>query len=342
VIPTIWYNCYAQADGGWEGIVTPESMSHPAKMSRRLCERIIDLGIERGWWTPGESVIGDPFGGIGSTGLIAQGRGLRCILVELEAKFVALAEQNFARWRDAGPRPVMIQGDSQQVLAGAGARMAASCKGDGYGTSPGQIGALKEGSLEGIVTSPPYAESVKGEHAERETSDESTAARRTEGGSLGQSQRHGGYGAAHGTALPPRLPALRGPWVAVRGSPSVAIPWRPTALPTFDHAKSKGWRRGREKSGRGRAAWGTTKSRLVSFRGRRGSIARAARAGRRKRSIGGRGGWSNVLLGRAAAPGRVFRSLSHAAEPVVRIVVIVVVDCAADQGQPSERVSNPY
>jgi hypothetical protein len=48
------------------------------------------------------------------------------------------------------------------------------------------------------VTSPPYAESIKGDHFERETAKESRAKRNTPGGSLGQSQRHGGYGASEG------------------------------------------------------------------------------------------------------------------------------------------------
>ena len=49
-----------------------------------------------------------------------------------------------------------------------------------------------------VVSSPPYAESVKGEHEETETAKESRDKRRTKGGSLGKSARHGGYGKSGG------------------------------------------------------------------------------------------------------------------------------------------------
>jgi hypothetical protein len=42
---TIWNGCY---EGNLKGLITPEAMKHPAKMSRRLCERIFDHGIEMG------------------------------------------------------------------------------------------------------------------------------------------------------------------------------------------------------------------------------------------------------------------------------------------------------
>jgi DNA modification methylase len=57
---------------------------------------------------------------------------------------------------------------------------------------------MPEGSVDSIISSPPYAESIKGDHAEQETAQESRAKRRTQGGSLGQSQRHGGYGVSDG------------------------------------------------------------------------------------------------------------------------------------------------
>jgi hypothetical protein len=53
---------------------------------------------------------------------------------------------------------------------------------------------MKAGELAAVVTSPPYADSVKGQHGETETAAETTAKRNTPGGSLGKSQRHGGYG----------------------------------------------------------------------------------------------------------------------------------------------------
>src|ERR1039458_5037890 len=91
--PTIWTGCY---DGGWGKLLTSDSFSHPAKMSRALLERIITHGIERGWWTPGESLIGDPFGGVGNTGLLCAYHGLNCISVELEPRFVEMSKANYA------------------------------------------------------------------------------------------------------------------------------------------------------------------------------------------------------------------------------------------------------
>jgi DNA modification methylase len=67
-----------------------------------------------------------------------------------------------------------------------------------YGTSPGQIGRLKPGDVDAVITSPPYAESIQGPHGETETAAESRDKRRTPGGSLGRSQRSGGYGEREG------------------------------------------------------------------------------------------------------------------------------------------------
>ena len=64
--------------------------------------------------------------------------------------------------------------------------------------SEGNIAGLPHGKLDAVVTSPPYAESIKGAHGEEETAEQSKAKRKTAGGSLGQSQRHGGYGVSDG------------------------------------------------------------------------------------------------------------------------------------------------
>lgn len=166
----IWENCY---EDGWAGLIVPEAFSHPAKMARGLLTRILDHAEEQGW-IDRESIILDPFGGIGSTGLLGAYRGHQVICVELEQKFVDLAGQNFElhrkKWEKLGyPQPVIIQGDSRQL-----------CK------------ALSECDF--IISSPPYAETLKGDGTQNETAAESRAKRRTEGVSLGQSQRTQGYG----------------------------------------------------------------------------------------------------------------------------------------------------
>lgn len=185
-----WSGCY---DGGWKGLIVPESFGHPAKFSYRLIQRIYDHGFKNGFW--GElDVIGDPFGGVGLGGICAAYAGLKWVGVELEPRFVKLAAQNFAmhaaKWCVLeAPFPSILQGDSRRFasLVGCDSIVTSppyqdqtirkrdagehepnkqgsmknglhSC--DSYGTTPGQIGALKAGELDAVVTSPPYAESI--------------------------------------------------------------------------------------------------------------------------------------------------------------------------------------
>jgi hypothetical protein len=67
-------------------------------------------------------------------------------------------------------------------------------QGVGGNRTPGNLEVLKEGQIDAVISSPPYAESLKGDNSERETAEDSRAKRVTEGGSLGQSCRHSGYG----------------------------------------------------------------------------------------------------------------------------------------------------
>ena len=186
-----WKGCY---DGGWMGVITPTSFAHPAKMSKPLLERIIRHGLEQGYWKAGDT-IGDPFFGIGSTGIIGAYNGLKVIGVELEPKFHALCLENFElhrrKWETLGaPMPVALLGDSRQfasIVAGeldgcvtsppfttdqpcASQTKAlkdyhAFTRGDGTKRdkgmlSDGNIAALPAGSLSGVVTSPPFADKV--------------------------------------------------------------------------------------------------------------------------------------------------------------------------------------
>ena len=199
-----WHNCY---DDSWKGIITPESFSHPAKMARGLTNRIFKHALSESWIKPGNVVV-DPFGGIGSTGIIGAALGLRVVCVELEAKFVELGKQNFELNRKAfecshfghSYLPQIIQGDSRklsEVIAGAdcvvgsppfqgvnidenilhGVKVNRNTQcvrknrpkniGKGqkaqslsYGQTPGQLGAMKPGSVEAIISSPPYAETA--------------------------------------------------------------------------------------------------------------------------------------------------------------------------------------
>lgn len=170
-----WDGCY---DNNWNGMIVPDAFAHPAKYARGLIERIIKHGLEEGYWKKGDLCV-DPFGGIATGGIICAHKGIRWVGCELEPRFVKLAEKNFKlherTWKNLGlPMPRIVRGDSRR------------------------LGEILAGDATAVLSSPPYAESVKGEHGETETAKESRDKRRTKGGSLGKSARHGGYGKGEG------------------------------------------------------------------------------------------------------------------------------------------------
>lgn len=199
-----WHGCY---DGNWNWLITPESFSHPAKMARGLTDRIFDYAFERGWLRRGDVCV-DPFGGIGSTGIIGASRGVKVLCCELEQRFVDLAKANFElhrrTWEACGdPLPVMVNGDSRRLCEVLGpvlaecvvssppfadsvfserqAKLRATWNEDPananrpgfrpnqtgeysstslslgeYGTTPGQLGAMPAGSVDACIGSPPW------------------------------------------------------------------------------------------------------------------------------------------------------------------------------------------
>ncbi len=229
-----WEKCY---ESGWKDIIVPEAFSHPAKMAYGLLKRILVHAKEREWLYKG-SVILDPFGGIGSTGILGAYEGYQVVCCELEAKFCKLAEQNFKLHENALEKlgcsfPIILQGDSRRLCEVvekadcivssppyAGALGNRKHEGDQqkyyerqkkyneshpehkrpsaesmcYPCSEGNLAGLKPGNVDMVVSSPPYAESLKGDGTQSETAKESRDKRRTPGGSLGQSQRTQGYG----------------------------------------------------------------------------------------------------------------------------------------------------
>ncbi len=228
---TTWNGMY---DGNWNGMITPEAFAHPAKYARGLIEEIYCYLIREGHLSAG-SVVVDPFGGIGTGGIVGAYKGIQWIGCELEPKFVALAKANFKlhrrRWQSLGvPMPKIVRGDSRKLRKSLGKALAdcvvssppyaevivnvekegaalgsqvrrngiASSKGtssDRYGATSGQLGNLPAGTVADVIlSSPPYAESLTGDNTAKETASESTAKRRTAGGSLGASCRHAGYG----------------------------------------------------------------------------------------------------------------------------------------------------
>lgn len=186
----VWWRCY---DHGWaKGDIVEEAWSHPAKMAKGLVFRILREGLARGWFHRDDGLVIDPFMGIGSTGIACSSLGLRAIGCEVEPRFVELAKANRELHRrewEAMNLPVfeVFQGDSRNLAAlvrehvagcvtsppyaedvvhGRPSKMtqgifkgraAATGLGD-YGTTPGQIGAMKAGA----ITSPPFREAQSG------------------------------------------------------------------------------------------------------------------------------------------------------------------------------------
>lgn len=156
-----WRGCY---DDGWKGLIVDDAFCHPAKFAPGLIARILDEGLRRGWWAPGD-VIGDPFAGIGTGGIMAAYRGLAWIGVELEPKFVALARRNFRlhghKWAGAGlPAPLIVEGDSRRFAHILFHHR--DTEGAERTTKKGDLadGRTDHGELCAVVTSPPYAEAV--------------------------------------------------------------------------------------------------------------------------------------------------------------------------------------
>lgn len=191
---TDWNGCY---NGGWQAApLVLDAYSHPAKVSFALAERIYRHMLTEGWLAPGDAVI-DPFGGIGGFAFHAALYGMHWTGVELEKKFVDLGNQNLTLWRNRyAPHfpgygtARLVQGDSrrlvdvvtaaggivssppytsntvgssegidwQKVGDNSGRTVARGSIADGYGTTPGQLGAMPAG----VVSSPPYAKSHVG------------------------------------------------------------------------------------------------------------------------------------------------------------------------------------
>lgn len=86
-----WEGCY---DNGWQGLIVPESFSHPAKMAYGLLEHILNHAILQGFLNEGDCIV-DPFGGIGSTGIMGAYKGFQVISVELESRFSIMAAKNY-------------------------------------------------------------------------------------------------------------------------------------------------------------------------------------------------------------------------------------------------------
>jgi hypothetical protein len=266
-----WRGLYGE---GWGAEIVPDAFTHPAKYSRALIRRIYQEMLGRGWLAEGDTVI-DPFGGVALGGLDAMLAGLNYQGCELEPRFVALAQANIDLWnkRYGGRMPHwgtarIVQGDSRRlrtVLSEAGGCVTSppyassdqdykagwkrfhdgheplwrndSQRDAEYGTTPGQLGAMPEG----VVSSPPYIESLKGDKSS--DSQKGMAMRAKTGGAIvwgsnaNGSRSADGYGATDGNLgnMPAGDAAISSPpFLQTSGGLGVkpgAIPGSPTADP---------------------------------------------------------------------------------------------------------------
>jgi hypothetical protein len=168
-----WIGCY---DAGWKGLIADEAFAHPAKFSRNLIGRIYRHMLDRGWLAAGMTVV-DPFGGVALGALDAMANGLHWTGCELEPKFHGLGNQNIAEWvrrygHSAGWGSAwLLNGDSRrlcEVVGGLASQAGHGRIGGGQlanmnrysKDTPGQLGSMKAGSVDAVLSSPPYADRV--------------------------------------------------------------------------------------------------------------------------------------------------------------------------------------
>ncbi len=167
---------------GWKDYFTEESVAHPAKMNLNLLRWILKTCTSEG------DVVLDPMAGTGSTIILASLLGRHGIAVEYEPRFCEMIRENIKRTEPQSTlttkgRMICIQGDarelsklleesdaiitsppySQSMGKGGGGALRINLRDDWWGVGSGQysedkgnIGNLKHGDIEAIITSPPY------------------------------------------------------------------------------------------------------------------------------------------------------------------------------------------
>lgn len=181
-----WQGCYPS---NWKGLIVPEAIKHPAKFSSKLIARIYQHMKDEGWIKPGDIVL-DPFGGVALGAFNAMQQGLRWRGVELEANFADLGNRNIGFWNSRFSRmphwctdATLYQGDSRkllEVIQGADQAVSSppyaearigqesgqeSCgRGDQYGATPGQLGAMQASDFDIALSSPPFRQQSGGAH----------------------------------------------------------------------------------------------------------------------------------------------------------------------------------
>lgn len=132
-VPLVVWPC-AQTSAQYQraGRYLPASTQHPGKMLPELARRIVAA-----YSLPGDLVV-DPMCGIGTTLIEGAALGRRCVGVELEARWAALADANLNHIMTGEQRPLaeVRLGDARHLPETLGERV---------------------GTVDLIVTSPPYA-----------------------------------------------------------------------------------------------------------------------------------------------------------------------------------------
>lgn len=113
----------------YEKLCCNESYKHPAKADFWMMEWIISNMTNEG------DIILDPMAGVGRTGVSALLKNRKCIMVELEEKFVEYAKMNMEGI------DCLIQSDGCKII---------------HGDARNLTGLLSSGDISAIVTSPPY------------------------------------------------------------------------------------------------------------------------------------------------------------------------------------------
>jgi DNA modification methylase len=150
-LPLAVWPC-AQKTSQWQrhGRYLPDSNRHPAKMLPALARRAIETYSD-----PGDLVV-DPMCGIGTTLVEAADLGRRAVGVELEPRWARLAAANLNHIHGRTPRRSLakvIEGDARalpRLLSTRAGRLLNSERG-------GKVARIASGSVDLILTSPPYA-----------------------------------------------------------------------------------------------------------------------------------------------------------------------------------------
>lgn len=113
-----WFDLYPKGTRKG-GLYHPDSIRHPAKMSKPLLRRIIQEMLSCGWLQIG-GVLVDPFGGIGATAVewCALDERNLAVTCELEAPFIKMQDQNRATAESLLGRElrwVGLRGDSRTL-----------------------------------------------------------------------------------------------------------------------------------------------------------------------------------------------------------------------------------